>query len=417
MAKKHKRTMPEPAPTKRQLSKWQRQMKIRRIVIIAAVALLAGIVGGVVYGYYEDYRQRTAVLHEVVIKVNDASFTMDYYMKMLDAYTQDMEPDLVYYMAGMVANSIIDVEVMRQYARNELVIEITSEEIEARREQEGWADGEIYTDIVSSVLLQEKLEEYFDSQLPETMEQAHVRVMLVESKEVADEVIDQIKAGGNFTALVDEFSSQAQIEGDLGWLPSEIMPNTLIEEAAFNVTPGEISQPIHDEAAMKDIGYWLIELIDIAHDEDDEMEVEARAILLGSRAEAELVKAMLNGENFDYLAEQYSQHESKDDGGELGWLQRGDMKSEAFDEVAFNLALNLVSEPVKDESVKTSGGYWIVEVIDRDDERVLEGESREELMYKRWNDWFEEEKEKSTIENLLDEAKMWWAVGQVLLKR
>ncbi|MFO7774091.1 MAG: peptidylprolyl isomerase [Dehalococcoidia bacterium] len=416
MAKKQKKTVPEPTPTKRQLSKWQRQMRIRRILIIASVALLAGIVGVVVHGYYEDYRHRTEALREVVIEVNDVAFTMEYYVKMLDAYTGGMEPEMVYHMAGMVADSIIDVEVMRQYAKGELGIEVTSQEIEERREQEGWPDGEIYADIISSVLLQEKIDEYFDSQLPETMEQAHVRVMLVESEEVADEVITEIIAGGNFTALVDEFSRHPRIEGDLGWLPRELMPNTIIQEAAFNVTPGHVSQPVYDETVAKNVGYWLIEVIDIVHDEDDEMQVKVRAMLLESKAEAEWVRAELVSGNFSALAEEYSQHKSASEGGMLGLLKRGDMGSQAFDEVAFNLTPNEVSEPVKDESVQTTGGYWLVEVADRG-EHNLEGGTREKLIQKRVSEWLEEEKEKSTIENLLDEVKIWWAVEKVLLQR
>ncbi|GAI66072.1 unnamed protein product, partial [marine sediment metagenome] len=47
----------------------------------------------------------------------------------------------------------------------------------------------VYRDIISAGLLREKLMEYFDLQLPATMEQAHIQAMLVESRPVADEVI------------------------------------------------------------------------------------------------------------------------------------------------------------------------------------------------------------------------------------
>jgi parvulin-like peptidyl-prolyl isomerase len=410
MAKKRKKTVPKPPPTKRELSKWQRQMQIRRIIIIAAVVLLAGIVSWVLHGVYKD---RFGPLREVVIEVNDVSFAMRYYVDTLDAYTRDeTEPLMIQYMASMMADMIIDVEVMKQYAQKELGIEVTSQEIEARRQEEGWPEGEIYRDIVHSVLLREELEEYFDSQLPDTMEQAHVRVMLVESEEVSDEVIAEIEGGANFTALVDDFSCHPQIKGDLGWLPRQLMPNTIIEEAAFNVTVGEISEPISDRTAVKNIGYWLIEVTD---EEGDE--IEARAMLLGSKAEAERVKAELVTGNFTALAAQYSQHPSAAEGGELGWLKKGDMGSNAFDDVAFNLTPNAVSEPVKDGAVPTTGGYWIVEVLDRDDERELAGETREELMYMRWTEWLEEQKEKSTIQNRLDEAKISWAVDRVLRGR
>jgi parvulin-like peptidyl-prolyl isomerase len=139
-------------------------------------------------------------------------------------------------------------------------------------------------------------------------------------------------------------------------------------------------------------------------------------MLLGSKAQSEQIKARLASGNFSSLAMDYSQHESKFEGGELGWLKQGDMGSEAFDEVAFNITANEVSEPVKDESVQTTGGYWIVEVIDRG-EHQLEKEVREGLTDIHLNDWFEERRENSTIETLLDEEKKSWAVDQVLRRR
>jgi parvulin-like peptidyl-prolyl isomerase len=414
LAKKQKKATPKRAPSKHQLSKWQRQTKIRRIVIIAAAVFLAGIIGWVGYESYEDYKERVGPLREVAIEVNDVPFTMEYYVNMFDAYTTiySINSTVIYsysdYIANMVADYIIQAEVSKQGAEN-LDIEVTAEEIDARLEEYEWPDERVYRDIIRTILLQEELEEYFDSQLPDTMEQAHVQVMLAESEEVADEVITQIEAGGNFTALAEEFSCNSSVGGDLGWLPEELMPNTLIADAAFNLTMGEISQPIYDGTATKSVGYWLIEVTD-----KQGGNITARAMLLGSEAEAEWIKAELAaGGNFSALAGNYSQHESKDEGGELGELEQGNMGSNAFDTVAFNLTVNEVSEPVKDESVQTIGGYWLVKVIDRGDHE-LEEEVREELITNHFNDWFEECKENSTIENLLDEEKISWAVNKVL---
>jgi parvulin-like peptidyl-prolyl isomerase len=410
LAKKQKKATPKQVPTKRQLSKWQRQTKIRRIVIIAAIVFLVGISSWVSYEYYEDYKSNP--LREVVIEVNGVPFTMEYYVKILDGYTAGINSTELYYMgdtiANDIANDIIRTELLRQGAKN-LGIEVTSKEIDAKLEEVGLpSDDEVYRYMAKGVLLQEKLEEHFASQLSDPMSQAHVQAMLVDSQEVATELTAEIEAGGNFTALAKEFSCDSSIEGDLGWLPEELMPNTLIADAAFNLTVGEISQLIYDETAIKDVGHWLIEVTD---KQDDE--IKARAMLLGSEAEAQYVKAELVSRNFSSLAMEYSQHKSKDEGGELGSLKLGDMGSEAFDEVAFNLPVNEVSEPVKDKSVQTTGGYWLVKVIDRGN-RELEENVKEELIDKHFNDWFEEWKESSTIENVLDEEKRSWAVIKVL---
>jgi parvulin-like peptidyl-prolyl isomerase len=388
-------------------------MKIRRIVIIAAVVFLVGISGWVGYGYYKDYKASTAAWREVMIEVNDVNFNMEYFVKMLDAFTEGMNSTTISswgnYFADMVADYIIDAELLRQGAES-LNITVTTAEIDARLKEYGY--DEAYRDLVRAVLLEEKLKEkYFGPQLPNTMEQAHVQVMFVESQEVTSELIAEIEAGGNFTALAEEFSCNSTVEGDLGWLPEELMPNTLIANAAFNLTVGEISQPIYDETAIKDVGYWLIEVTDKQAEK-----IKARAMLLGSEAEAERVKAELVSGNFSALAGNYSQHESKTKGGKLDGLKRGDMGSTAFDQVAFNITVNKVSEPVKDTSVQTTGGYWLVKVVDRGD-HTLEEAVRNELIDNHFNAWRQEWTENSTIETYLEADKISWAVNKVLAGR
>jgi len=418
-------------------------MKIRRIVIIAAVVFLVGISSWVGYEYYKDYKSDP--MREVVIEVNGVPFTMEYFVNTLGIYVNNyintnVNTYLDFYMqtynatreeaiqlltsnaisdlsqntdniadmiTGQVADDIVNAELLRQGAKN-LDMEVTTEEIEARLTEYDLPNDRVYQDMIRATLLREKLGEYFDPGLNATMEQAHVQVMLVESQEVATELIAEIEAGGNFTALAEEFSCNSSIEGDLGWLPKELMPNTLIADAAFNITPGKMSQPIYDETMIKNIGYWLIEVTERQNEE-----IKARAMLLGNEAEAERVKAELTSRNFSSLAKEYSQHESKTEGGELGWLEEGDMGSEAFDEVAFNITANEVSEPVRDETVQTAGGYWLVKVIDRGDHE-LETEVREGLIDLHFNDWFEEWAEESTIETYLDEEKQVWAVNKVL---
>ncbi len=408
MAKKQKENKPKQVPTKRQLSKWQRQARIRHIIIIAVAIFLAGILGYVGYGYYNS---EIKPFHEIVIEVNDTSFNMDYYVKTFGAYTKGMESSRLYYMPDIITNQIVQDELIRQGA-NSLGIEVTDKEIDKEIEENELPKDRIYCDIVAVGLLGEKLQEYFDSELPDTMEQAHVQVMLVESQEVADAVMAKIESSGNFTALVDEFSCNPQIEGDLGWLPRELMPESLIGEVAFSLEPGEISK-IYDESATKNIGYWLIEVTDTG----EEKGIKARAMLLGSEQEALEIKSKLDkDEDFAVLAKEYSQHGSKDDGGELGWLKQGDMNSEAFDEIAFKLSLNRVSEPVKDEAVQTKGGCWIAKVLQKGEHKLSE-EIKERFTSNNFTQWLQEQRENSTINNYLDEEKRAWAVDRVLKRR
>jgi parvulin-like peptidyl-prolyl isomerase len=404
LSKKQKRIEPKHVPTKRQLSKWERQRKIRRIIIVAAAVFLSGTIGYAGYGYYES---NVKPLHEVVIEVNEASFTMDYYIKTLDAYTKGADPSQLNYMSHMVANQIVQDELVRQGAHS-LGIEVTREEIDNEIEEKGLPDEEAYRGIISADLLRERLQEYFASQLPDTMEQAHIQIMLVESHKIAYDVIARIESGSDFAVLIDEFSCNPQAEGNLGWLPRELVSNPLVGDAAFNLEPGEV-QAIHDESAGKNVGYWLIEVTA----KDEEKGIKARAMLLGNRQEADEVKAQLTSDNFAELADKYSQYMGEEDSGELGWIKQGDMHSDAFDEVAFNLDLNIISEPVKDRIVQTKDGYWIVQVIEKGDHELSE-DAREGLTMKSLDDWFKEQQDNSTTESYLDQEKTDWAVDKVL---
>ena len=414
MAKKQKKAAPEHVPTKHQLSKWQRQMRIRRIVIIAAVVFLVGISSWIGYGFYED--RKNDPLRQVVISVNDIQFNMGYFVDMLDLYTAGVNSTELYYygsyFASMVADTIINTESQRQASAEELGIEVSADEVSAELEERGMPDDRVYRDLITATLLEEKVGEHFNPGVNATMEQANAQVMLLESQEVAEDVMAIVEAGGNFTALAEEFSRSRSAQQDLGWLPEELMPNTSIANAAFSLAPGNVSQPIYDGNATKSIGYWLIEVTGAQNET-----IDAQVMLLGSEAEAERVKAELAAAgNFSALAGNYSQHQSKTNGGRLDGLERGDMGSSAFDQIAFNITLNQVSEPVKDESVQTTGGYWIVKVIDRGD-RQIDEQTREALKNKRYSDWLEAWKEDSTIENLLDEDKNAWAIDEVFKRR
>lgn len=418
MSKKQKRAEIKQVPTKRQLSKWQRQARMRRIIIIVAAVFLVGIAAWVCYGIYND---KIKPSHEVALTVNDTTFNMGYYAEMLDAQIGILErqsgekigADTIYYYAPLfisqASNQIIYDELLKKGAEN-LGINVTDEEIQKRIKGINWPDEQVYRDMAAASLLQEKLlNDYFEPGLNDTMNQTHIQVMLVESGEVADSVMTGIRSGANFTELAANFSCNHTIEGDLGWLPQELMPNSLIANVSSSLGPGEIGS-VYDNSTSKNLGYWLIK---VTERDDAEEEINAAAILLGSEQEAWEVKSELDaGGNFTALAKEHSQHESRADGGELGWIKLGDMNSTAFDNAAFNHTINEISEPIKDNSVTTTGGCWVVSVLDKGEHELSE-EVRGELAQNEFDKWLDQQSESSTINNYLDENKKSWAIERV----
>jgi peptidyl-prolyl cis-trans isomerase D len=81
------------------------------------------------------------------------------------------------------------------------------------------------------------------------------------------------------------------------------------------------------------------------------------------KAEDVLNKAKRGG-NFADLAKQYSEDTSKDKGGDLGWIVRGQTVPE-FEAAAFSLPKGSISD-----LVKTQYGFHIIQVIDRENART-----------------------------------------------
>lgn len=90
-------------------------------------------------------------------------------------------------------------------------------------------------------------------------------------------------------------------------------------------------------------------------------EVRARHILVETEEAAkEVLEKLEAGGDFSELAKEYSLDESnKGKGGELGFFGRGQMVAE-FEDTAFSLKVNEISEPVK-----TDYGYHIIEVEEK----------------------------------------------------
>ncbi|MFC1967835.1 peptidylprolyl isomerase [Chloroflexota bacterium] len=115
------------------------------------------------------------------------------------------------------------------------------------------------------------------------------------------------------------------------------------------------------------------------------------------------------GNDFATLAEEFSQDPvSKENKGDLGWLPEGYM-SPLFDEVAFSLEPDVLSEPFEDET----GEFWIIRVLEKAGSREIEGDIREVLKEKAMENWISEEREGSEVESYLDEKNKDWALARI----
>ncbi|MGG3468437.1 peptidylprolyl isomerase [Neobacillus pocheonensis] len=138
-------------------------------------------------------------------------------------------------------------------------------------------------------------------------------------------------------------------------------------------------------------------------------QVKASHILVADEKTANEVKQKLaNGSDFAELAKAYSTDAStKDQGGELGYFSKGEMVTE-FDNVAFALPVNQISDPVK-----TEYGYHIIKVeakkaaieANYDNSKAQIKETLlEQKIDTEYTTWLEDKKKDYDIENTLAEG-------------
>jgi foldase protein PrsA len=136
-------------------------------------------------------------------------------------------------------------------------------------------------------------------------------------------------------------------------------------------------------------------------------QVEASHILVETKEKAEEVAVKLaDGGDFAELAKEYSTDKATaENGGELGTFGTGEMAPE-FEEAAFALAVDEISEPVE-----TEYGFHIIKVTDKTEaqEATLEN-SKEQIQETLFNEalnteyaaWLSEKQQSYEIENKLN---------------
>ena len=343
---------------------------------------------------------------------------MDYYVKMLKLYREAQSGYQMVGLADQVVKVIERNELVRQGAMK-LGFSVSDEEVDKERKASDPPISKDYRDVVRTEMLINKLrDEYFEQTVPVATEQSHLMAMLLESETQANEVRARLEAGEDFGELAGELSLESFSRGksgDLGWHPREIWTELPISsipgEHAFSAEIGVLSQPIYDETVIKEVGYWLVEVLER---EEEPQEAHVRAILLGSEQEAWEVRDRLEaGEDFATLAGELSQdYASKEDGGDLGWLAPETM-SPAFDEFVFNSEVGTLSEPIRDDTAMTTGGYWLFKVLGREDSRQVSDEDRDLLKALALNEWVSslwEDPENEIDDSYLDAEKKAWAM-------
>lgn len=157
------------------------------------------------------------------------------------------------------------------------------------------------------------------------------------------------------------------------------------EELGITVTDDEVRELIDsygydDNQAVRDTvraGLLITKLKEDYFDQQLPINAEHRyvmAMLLESEAQVAEVESRLEaGEEFgDIAAELSLESETQESGGDLGWLPEGVLDellgTEVLESPIFDSQVGVLSQPVYDEEIEKEVSYWLIEVLEKDEE-------------------------------------------------
>jgi peptidyl-prolyl cis-trans isomerase C/foldase protein PrsA len=127
---------------------------------------------------------------------------------------------------------------------------------------------------------------------------------------------------------------------------------------------------------------------------DDKTDQEAKA------KAKEVLNKLKEGADFATLAKEYSEGPSAENGGDLGYFSKGQMVP-AFEQAAFSLQVDEISEPVK-----TKFGYHIIKVEDKQEAEIVSLADAKEKIKNLLTQQAQQAKWNSFVKGLKEDTKV-----------
>jgi peptidyl-prolyl cis-trans isomerase SurA len=213
------------------------------------------------------------------------------------------------------------------------------------------------------------------------------------AKKKADSIVASLRSGKDFRkqAIANSKGQNALKGGDLGWRKEAQLPS-LFADAVSEMSVGETSNPIKSAS-----GFHIIQIADkrggstflITQTNVRHILVMPNEIRSDADAKAridQIYNKLTNGGDFTELAKEYSDDPgSAVNGGDLGWINPGDMVP-AFDNMMNDIAPGQLSKPFKSKF-----GWHVLEVEGRKETDMGEQVQRNQIKQMLQARQFEEE--------------------------
>ncbi|MGL1891101.1 MAG: peptidylprolyl isomerase [Spirochaetaceae bacterium] len=220
---------------------------------------------------------------------------------------------------------------------------------EMSEEENAQFESQILNSMIQKRVFTKKLDELGIEADPQSVEDQLQQMITQYGSE--EKMIQEIEAQGfTIDELKKEFTYQFRLQ-DLSEYASETDEITLSDEDLNTYYEENKERIFTKQPTINSCRHILI-----VPEEGD----TAKALVEATAIREEI----MSGLDFGEAAAKYSQGPSNTNGGQLGQFQKGQMVKE-FEDVAFNIAINEVSQPVL-----TQFGYHIIKVESRSDAEI-----------------------------------------------
>ncbi|MCB9421499.1 MAG: SurA N-terminal domain-containing protein [Ardenticatenaceae bacterium] len=182
---------------------------------------------------------------------------------------------------ALVLDTLIEKELIAQAAAQRGII-VTDEAVTAKLAElenstgesgnfDAWLSANLYTreqfkEALAEEMLTEAVVADVTASVPTTAEQVKARYLQVNDLALAESLLQQILSGADFGTLANQYSLDritAENGGDLGdYFPRGSLLIPIVEEAAFALQIGEVSQVITDTGADGVPTYYLVQTLE-----------------------------------------------------------------------------------------------------------------------------------------------------------
>ena len=164
-----------------------------------------------------------------------------------------------------------------------------------------WTE-EAFREALAFEMLTERVSATVTADVPQAVKQVHARYLQVDDPALAQSLSEQVENGADFATLAQQYSldrATGEQGGDLGYFPDGTLLVPEIEDAAFALEPGEVSDVITGTVGGGEPTYYLVQVVDV--DPQRPLSPDRRAMLLQERFETWLAEQTAQAEIVRYI--------------------------------------------------------------------------------------------------------------------